>query len=172
MRLIGQEVGLLRAVQHMVATCEKSYSQVSRELGKGRTYLAVMMRDQTTPRVDTLARIAALCGYDLLLVGHGEALRLTQKHKGKEKVVVSRPWVVSTKEVPGSAVPKMVLTPSETMDNPVESLRWQVSWNDLTGETAEEFAARDPEGFEEYQLVVKLLESAPDGAYNVPGATD
>ena len=172
MRLIGKEVGLLRAIQHMVATCKKSYSQVSRELGKGRTYLAVMMRDQTTPRVDTLARIATLCGYELLLVGHGEALKLTQKQKGKEKVVVSRPWVVSTKAVSGSDVPKMVFTPSETMDNPVKSLRWQVSWNDLTGETEAEFAARDPEGYEEYRLVVELLASAPDGVYNVPDTTD
>ena len=83
------------AIRHMVATDRKTLSQVSRELNRGRSFISVMFRDGTTPRLDLMAKIASVCGYDLVLLGHGEGLAVTATPQlDGTSVTVERRWRV------------------------------------------------------------------------------
>lgn len=94
-------IGLSDAIVHMVSICQKSLAEVSREIGRTRTYLSVMLHNSTTPRVDLLAKIAAACEYDLVLIGRGEALKVTAEQCGDSPVTVRRVWHV-TEHLDGS----------------------------------------------------------------------
>ena len=54
-------------IRHMVATSGMSYAEVSRAMGRNDRYVAGMLKEETTPRVDLLVRIAEACGYTLVL---------------------------------------------------------------------------------------------------------
>ena len=65
------------AIKRMLEQSGQSASGVSQALGKHRTHLSVAFDRDTTPRVDTLAAIASVCGYELLLVNDkGDCIEL------------------------------------------------------------------------------------------------
>ena len=64
------------AIKQMCSTSGKGTTQVSRELGKSKAYVSVAINRSNVPRVDTLLKIAAACGYTVVLEGHGERIEL------------------------------------------------------------------------------------------------
>ena len=64
------------AIRQMCSTSGKGTIQVSRELGKSKAYVSAAINRGNVPRVDTLARIAKVCGYTIVLEGHGERIEL------------------------------------------------------------------------------------------------
>lgn len=70
------------ALLHMIDSSGKSRSLVSTELGKTRNYIASSVKQSENrgtlwnPYSDTLAAIAKLCGYKVVLKGHGEEIEL------------------------------------------------------------------------------------------------
>lgn len=64
------------AVTQMVAESGKSASVVSAEMGRCHSYISALVCHGTTPKADTLARIAAACGFRLTLVGHGQEIEI------------------------------------------------------------------------------------------------
>lgn len=113
------------AIRHMVAISHKTYAQVSRELGRARNFLNVMFRDATTPRLDLMAKIANACGYDLVLLGHGEGLEVTATPQlGGASVAVGRRWRVVEHGDGG-----LTLTPAPDGDG-----YWEYDYEDYHGD--------------------------------------
>ena len=48
--------------------------EVSRRLGRSRQFMSSLIGQGSTPKADTLARVADVCGYTLALVPHGSTL--------------------------------------------------------------------------------------------------
>lgn len=59
------------AIKRMMETSGVGPSDLSRRIGKARTYISSTIAHGSVPRVDTMARIAHECGYRLFLVGDG-----------------------------------------------------------------------------------------------------
>ncbi len=64
------------AIQTMLAKSGKSANSVSLAMGKHRNYIATAIYKQSDPQADNLAKIAELCGYELILKGHGEEIAI------------------------------------------------------------------------------------------------
>ena len=70
------------ALLHMIDSSGKSRSLVSIELGKTRNYIASSVKQSANrgtlwnPYSDTFTSIAKLCGYKVVLKGHGEEIEL------------------------------------------------------------------------------------------------
>ena len=60
------------AVTHVVALSGKASAAVSREMGRVSTFITTTIGRGTVPKLDTFVRIAAACGYEVVLRGHGE----------------------------------------------------------------------------------------------------
>jgi hypothetical protein len=60
------------AVAHVVTHSGKTGADVSREMGRVSTFVATTIGRGTIPKLDTFARIAGVCGYEVVLKGHGE----------------------------------------------------------------------------------------------------
>ena len=103
-------------IRHIVRVAGKTLSDVSRELGHARNYLSVVLKDATTPGLDLFVKIANACGYDVLLVGHGEAHRLAAEWIGEAKVSATRLWSVESAQVDGASVDRLTLEPVEGQD--------------------------------------------------------
>ena len=88
-------IDLTGAIRHMVSSARLTYAELSRRIGRNNRYVSMMLNDGSTPRVDLLAKIARECGYDLVLIGHGEALTLSPEQKDGSPVCVRREWNVS-----------------------------------------------------------------------------
>lgn len=73
------ELAARDAVVEMLDSAGANKSQVSRDIGKNRTYVSTMLRNGTTPSTALLARIAGACGYRLQLVGHGGVIDVTDE---------------------------------------------------------------------------------------------
>ena len=58
----------------MVNGSGMSRRQVSLQLGHHENFITTKIQERGIPKVDTLAEIAAVCGYQLQLVGHGETI--------------------------------------------------------------------------------------------------
>ena len=56
------------AIRQMLATGGLSARAVSVSMGKNIRYVSDILLKDTTPKVDTLATIADVCGYDLVLM--------------------------------------------------------------------------------------------------------
>lgn len=90
-----ENVSIQDAIRHMAASDQKTFAAVSREIGRNSRYLSIMLRDATTPRLDLMAKIASVCGYDLVLLGHGEGLAVTATPQlDGAPVTVERRWHV------------------------------------------------------------------------------
>ncbi|MBQ6452735.1 MAG: hypothetical protein IJJ14_00080, partial [Coriobacteriales bacterium] len=51
-------------------------TKVSEAMGRQRTFISSTLSKGVTPKADTLAQIAAACGYRLVLVGNGEEIEI------------------------------------------------------------------------------------------------
>lgn len=51
----------------MISDSEKSESELSRTISRDRTYLRSIIKRKTIPKANTYAKIADICGYDLLV---------------------------------------------------------------------------------------------------------
>lgn len=54
-------------VEELVRDTGETHRRVSVRMGYGSTYLKGFIYERRIPRIDTLAKIADACGYDLLL---------------------------------------------------------------------------------------------------------
>ncbi len=64
------------AILKMCEISGKSQRAVSSEIGKAPTFLSSTLNKGSTPRVDTMAQVAAACGFVLTLRGHGVEIKL------------------------------------------------------------------------------------------------
>lgn len=66
----------MEAIRLMLDASGRSANSVSLSLGKHRNYLATATYKESSPRADNLAAIAEECGFELVLKGHGEEIRI------------------------------------------------------------------------------------------------
>lgn len=59
-------------IAHMVGSSKLSRYEVSRKLGRNNEYVARLIRGGEHPRIDNIVRVAAVCGYEIHVIGHGE----------------------------------------------------------------------------------------------------
>ena len=116
----SDKAGLQLAIRHMVSVAGKSFADVSREMGRVSRYVSVMLHEAVTPRLDVFVKIANACGYDVLLVGHGEGLRLSTEHAGNSKVAVERAYRAGE-----GGDGSLTLTPC-----PDDEGYWEYDWED------------------------------------------
>jgi hypothetical protein len=64
------------AVPHMVAKSGKTAKAVSLEMGLTKNFITNTTARKSAPRLDTFARIAAVCGYEVILRGNGEEVAI------------------------------------------------------------------------------------------------
>lgn len=55
------------AMNLMIDNSGKTPAELSEDMGRGRTYIYTMRKQQSVPRVDTFARFCHVCGYKLKL---------------------------------------------------------------------------------------------------------
>lgn len=64
----------LDAIQHMIDVSGMPKSELSRRMGKARTFVSTTLFRRSIPRADTLAEMAQRMGYSLVLRGHDEEI--------------------------------------------------------------------------------------------------
>lgn len=72
-------------VKHMLDVSDKTANEVSLAMGKHRNFIATSIYKDSTPRIDTLAQIASLTGYELILRGHGEEIIIDTHAKNQRR---------------------------------------------------------------------------------------
>lgn len=60
-------------LREIVESSGKSLSQVSREIGKSRSFLSVALHDRKMLRVDLFCRVLEVCGHHMTIEGPGVA---------------------------------------------------------------------------------------------------
>ena len=65
------------AIRMMIKLSGKSGRKVAREIGRSESFVSASLAQGVCPRVDTLARVASACGYELVLVPKRETSRFT-----------------------------------------------------------------------------------------------
>lgn len=61
------------AMRRMIETSGKSGRQVAREIGRSDTFISASLAQGVCPRMDTFARVAHVCGYEVIVVPTGTA---------------------------------------------------------------------------------------------------
>lgn len=56
----------IKVLPAILARENVSSTEISRRMGKGRTYLSAVISSGRTPQMDTLVTILDACGYDLI----------------------------------------------------------------------------------------------------------
>lgn len=64
------------AIERMCDLAGKSQRTISKEIGRNPTFLGTTLSKGSVPRVDTMAKIAETCGFELVLRGHGVVIEL------------------------------------------------------------------------------------------------
>ena len=64
------------AMRHMVGASGRSQREISVALGHAPTYVSTLLAQGSSPSIDNLARVAALTGHRIEIVGHGETLTI------------------------------------------------------------------------------------------------
>ena len=64
------------AIAKMCEISGKSQRSVSSEIGKAPTFISSTLNKGSVPRIDTMAKIAEACGFELVLRGHGVTMDL------------------------------------------------------------------------------------------------
>ena len=59
----------INAIRVMIKRSGKRQTQVSEDIGRSYSYVGTVLAKACPPQVDTLAAIAAACGYRLALIG-------------------------------------------------------------------------------------------------------
>lgn len=62
------------AIRHMCDKAGKGTTVVSKDIGRGSSFVGSILSRGSVPKADTLAEIAEACGYELALIGHGEQI--------------------------------------------------------------------------------------------------
>lgn len=62
------------AIRHMCDTAGKGTTIVSREIGRGSSFVGSILSRGSVPKADTLAEIAEACGYELALISRDEKI--------------------------------------------------------------------------------------------------
>lgn len=63
----------------MLDVSDMPKSELSRRMGKARTFVSSTFTKGSTPRADTLAAMARHMGYTLVLRGHGEEIEIGEE---------------------------------------------------------------------------------------------
>lgn len=71
------------AMQHMINSTGKSRIALSKELGRGDTYVTSAIQKKST-KVDTITELAKVCGYELLLRGQDTEIVIDPPDKEDE----------------------------------------------------------------------------------------
>ena len=69
-------MGVSDAIRRMCEESGQGVVGVSQQLGKSKMYLSGMISRHTVPRVDTLAQIAKVCGYKLVLESNDDRIEI------------------------------------------------------------------------------------------------
>lgn len=69
MRRYNEGMKTMDAINEMLAQSGKSANSVSVAMGKHRNYIASSIYKDVSPQSDNLARIAEICGFELVLKG-------------------------------------------------------------------------------------------------------
>ena len=64
------------AVTHVVAQSGKTAKDVSLEMGLTSNFITNTKARKSAPRLDTFAHIAKICGYEVVIRGHGEEITI------------------------------------------------------------------------------------------------
>lgn len=72
----------IEAVSTMIRRSGKSRRQISLELGLHENSITTLVQKGNVPKTEKLAEIAAACGYQLQLVGHGETIVIDPPTRG------------------------------------------------------------------------------------------
>ena len=64
-------------VGYMVNKCKLGSSNVSRAMGRGRTFASDYMTKGRMPSIPLLIEFATVCGYEVHLIGHGEDITVS-----------------------------------------------------------------------------------------------
>ena len=70
------------AMRLIIEASGKSGRQVAREIGRSESFVSSSLAQGVCPRVDTLARVAHACGYELVLIPKPRAGSLTDAGTG------------------------------------------------------------------------------------------
>ena len=70
------------AMRRMIETSGKSGRQVAREIGRSDSFVSSTLAQGVCPRADTLARIAEVCGYEIVILPAALARRLASSSDG------------------------------------------------------------------------------------------
>jgi len=65
------------ALRRMIRMSGKSNRQISREIGKADSFVSASLAQGVRPRIDTFARIAEACGYEVLVRSADDSFSLT-----------------------------------------------------------------------------------------------
>jgi IS30 family transposase len=65
------------ALKRMVALSGKSNREISRDLGRAESFVSATLARGARPRIDTYARMAEVCGYELVLRSKEDVISLT-----------------------------------------------------------------------------------------------
>ncbi len=58
-----------QALRELIARSGRKQTDISADIGRSYTYIGALLAKGATPKADTLAAIAAACGYRLALIG-------------------------------------------------------------------------------------------------------
>ena len=87
-----EAMSLQEGFRHMARRAGRSLSDISRALGRVDSFLSSSLHNMSIPKTDLLVRLASECGYDVLLVGRGEALRVETLPDGLGGLSVRRAY--------------------------------------------------------------------------------
>ncbi len=70
------------AMRAMIEASGKSGRQIAREIGRSESFVSSSLAQGVCPRADTLAKVAHVCGYELVAIPADIANRLTDTTGG------------------------------------------------------------------------------------------
>lgn len=74
-----QPMNTTDAIRHMISQSGKTLRSVSIESDRAPTFLSTTLgKTSKAARADTLAKVARICGYRLVLVGRGEEVEVDE----------------------------------------------------------------------------------------------
>jgi len=79
-------------LRHVVSHSGKSAKQVSLEMGLSQNFVTNTIQRGSTPRLDTFARIAAACGYEVVIRGHDEEVVVTSEGRDRRTPKGGKDW--------------------------------------------------------------------------------
>jgi len=144
---------LPETLQHMVIKSGMTAAEISRSLGRTSGYLATMLNDKRTPRLDLFVSIAQACGYTVQMHGHGETFFLADREfmgSNADAYPDSRVFAITNRDVEPTE-------PFGAPEEPPAISREPIDWSSIPEETEEEFAQRDPLGYAEYRKEMDQL---------------